>query len=169
MDGVLRRKLNHYTLFVRTLHTWKIADICWQIYLKEKTHKEFLLSLNKISLQEFLQAKVPYILEVLFKHTTFLDITTIHKVISRTQEIQKKCQNLGLKSWKEMNNQCPQFMQLSTKRSLWISLNRAGLGCLISHVFLLGGIRRSSPSRSKHSFQLCNGDGVISSSLLLIQ
>lgn len=63
MDGVLRRKLNHYTLFVRTLHTWKIADIRWQIYLKEKTHKEFLLSLNKISLQEFLQAKVPYILE----------------------------------------------------------------------------------------------------------
>lgn len=93
---------------------------------------------------------------VLFKHTTFLDITTIHKVISRTQEIQKKCQNLGLKSWKEMNNQCPQFMQLSTERSLWISLNRAGLGCLISHVFLLGGIRRSSPSCSKHSFQLCN-------------
>lgn len=94
---------------------------------------------------------------VSFKHTTFLDIiTTIHKVISRIQEIQKKCQNLGLKSWKEMNNQCPQFMQLSTERSLWISLNGAGLGCLISHVFLLGGIRRSSPSRSKHSFQLCN-------------
>lgn len=94
---------------------------------------------------------------VLFKHTTFLDIiTTIHKVISRIQEIQKKCQNLGLKSWKEMNNQCPQFMQLSTERSLWISLNRAGLGCLISHVFLLGGIRRSSPSCSKHSFQICN-------------
>lgn len=94
---------------------------------------------------------------VLFKHTTFLDIiTTIYKVISRIQEIQKKCQNLGLKLWKEMNNQCPQFMQLSTERSLWISLNRAGLGCLISHVFLLGGIRRSSPSPSKHSFQLCN-------------
>lgn len=106
---------------------------------------------------------------VLFKHTTFLDITTIHKVISRIQEIQKKCQNLGLKSWKEMNNQCPQFMQLSIERSLWISLNRAGLGCLISHVFLLGGTRGSPPSPSKHSFQLCNGDGVISSSLLLIQ
>lgn len=107
---------------------------------------------------------------VLFKHTTFLDIiTTIYKVISRIQEIQKKCQNLGLKSRKEMDNQCPQFMQMSIERSLWISLNRAGLGCLISHVFLLGGIRRSSPSPSKHSFQLCNSDGIISSSLLLIQ
>lgn len=96
-------------------------------------------------------------MSVSFKHTTFLDIiTTIHKVISRIQEIQKKCQNLGLKSWKEMDNQYPQFMQLSIEISLWISLNRAGLGCLISHVFLLGGTRRSSPSPSKHSFQLCN-------------
>lgn len=109
-------------------------------------------------------------MSVSFKHTTFLDIiTTIHKVISRIQEIQKKCQNLGLKSWKEMDNQCPQFMQLSIERSLRISLDRAGLRCLISHVFLLGGTRGSPPSPSKHSFQLCNSDGIISSSLLLIQ
>lgn len=159
MDGVLRRKLNHYTLFVRTLHTWKIANIRWQIYLKEKTHKEFFIFEQNKFARIFASKSSIYFgnVSVLFIHTTFLDIiTTIYKVIRRIQEIQKKCQNLGLKSWKEMNNQCPQFMQLSTERSLWISLNRAGLGCLISHVFLLGGIRRSSPSRSKHSFQLCN-------------
>lgn len=55
--------MNHYTLFVRILHTWKIADIRWQIYLKKKTHIERVSSIFEQNKFAIMKAKVPYILE----------------------------------------------------------------------------------------------------------
>lgn len=57
MDGVLRRKLNHYTLFVRTLHTWKIANIFEE---KDPQKVSSIFEQNKFAR---MKAKVPYILE----------------------------------------------------------------------------------------------------------
>lgn len=61
MDGVLRRKLNHYTLFVRTLHMEDCRYMLANIFEEKDPQKvSSIFEQNKFAR---MNAKVPYILE----------------------------------------------------------------------------------------------------------
>lgn len=63
MDGVLKKKNALCNMFVRIFHTWKIADIHWHIYMKNKKPTNRFRSIFEQNQIARLKAKVKYILE----------------------------------------------------------------------------------------------------------